>query len=237
MEYIIIIPIWLILCSLVASAAKKKGRDGTGYFILALLLSPLIGIIILLISGDSENKIIEKVKKEEKIRADVRNEDSEKDGIILSTSSKYEDLEKLGGLLEKGIISKEEFEVEKKNILSKNIYNAKIKDKVENEEVNSDEIEIFRIINEEINKVTGKLFGSFNYELLNILEEKCNDKIQTLEMLRKYEKLHNENLIEKVKNISSNYNTIKKYLSPFIRTEIVDSQYPHKIIATTNKRK
>lgn len=235
MEYIILIPIWLILCFLVSSLAKKKGRNGTEYFILAFIFSPLLALFFLLIAGDSDKKRLERVKQEEEIRTNIRTADTGKDINTISTSHKYENLEKLGGLLEKGIISKEEFEKEKNNILSNNISNTKTVEKLENKKSNSNELEIFRKINKEIDKAKSSFFGSFNQELLDILEKEYFDKAQTLSMLKKYEEQYNEDLVEKIKSTSSNYSTIKNYLSSFIDMGIIEPEYPHKRITTANK--
>ena len=54
MEFVVII-IWLILCFLIGKYASTKGRSGIAYFFIAALLSPLIGlIIVVLISPDKE---------------------------------------------------------------------------------------------------------------------------------------------------------------------------------------
>lgn len=47
---------WLLLAVLVGVYASSKGRSGVGYFLLAVLLSPLIGfIIVLVLSPITEN--------------------------------------------------------------------------------------------------------------------------------------------------------------------------------------
>lgn len=48
--------VWFILCILVAMFANKKGRSGIVYFLLSIVISPLIGFIVVLILGDA-NKI------------------------------------------------------------------------------------------------------------------------------------------------------------------------------------
>jgi len=57
MELIII---WLILCICVGVYANGKGRSGIGFFFLSFFLSPLIGLIIALVSYPNEEKIEEK---------------------------------------------------------------------------------------------------------------------------------------------------------------------------------
>lgn len=50
---------WIILSILVGAYASAKGRSGIGYFFLALVISPIIGGLIALISDDhsERNKI------------------------------------------------------------------------------------------------------------------------------------------------------------------------------------
>ena len=58
--------VWLIFAALVAYYATSKGKSGFAYFILSILLSPLIGFIIALVSKPDEKKIEkEKIKSGE----------------------------------------------------------------------------------------------------------------------------------------------------------------------------
>jgi hypothetical protein len=52
--------LWLILCILVGVYASSKGRSGFGYFILSAFLSPLLGIIIVLILGPKADALEDK---------------------------------------------------------------------------------------------------------------------------------------------------------------------------------
>lgn len=45
--------LWLVLSILVAVFANNRGKSGVLYFLLAVLLSPLLGFLIALISGDA----------------------------------------------------------------------------------------------------------------------------------------------------------------------------------------
>ena len=47
-----IIVLWLIFAALVGGYASGKGRSGFGFFLLSLIISPLICFIILLVIGD-----------------------------------------------------------------------------------------------------------------------------------------------------------------------------------------
>jgi hypothetical protein len=46
--------VWLGLCGLVGWLAARNGRSGVLFFLLSLILSPLIGLVIALIAGKSE---------------------------------------------------------------------------------------------------------------------------------------------------------------------------------------
>lgn len=54
---------WLILAILVGVYANGKGKSGFLYFIISIILSPLVGFLIAIISGDNENELIEQGKK------------------------------------------------------------------------------------------------------------------------------------------------------------------------------
>ena len=50
------IVLWLGFSILVGALASGKGCSGVGYFFLSLLLSPIIGIIIVLIAGEKKEE-------------------------------------------------------------------------------------------------------------------------------------------------------------------------------------
>ena len=52
---------WLVFAALVGVFANSKGRSGFGFFLLSLLLSPLIGFIIALIVKPQEKVVEQKV--------------------------------------------------------------------------------------------------------------------------------------------------------------------------------
>lgn len=57
MEIFIWVVFWLILCVLIGVYANSKGRSGIGYFFIAALLSPLIGLIIAVLSSPNKEKL------------------------------------------------------------------------------------------------------------------------------------------------------------------------------------
>ena len=227
MEYIFIILIWLVFCYIASSVASKNGRDSTGYFLLALFTSPLLTLLILLIIGDSDQKRFDQVKQVEKIKSNIRNDETLKKSIPNLISNKYENLEKLGNLLEKGVLSKEEFEKEKKMVLSDLDANFKSGKEQQPDMVRFNEVEVFNRINEEITKAKGNLWGAFNEELIVVLEKNFTEKHQANFMLKRYEEQFQVDLIERLKTVSNSFSSIEKYLKPFIVLEIVHSKDPH----------
>lgn len=63
--------LWFILCALTAALAERKGHIGIGYFLLALFLSPLIGLIIVACISDKTKKICPYCRKAIDIHATV----------------------------------------------------------------------------------------------------------------------------------------------------------------------
>jgi len=51
---------WLFLSIIAAVIASNKGRSGFGFFLLSIILSPLIGIIAALVAGENKTAIEEK---------------------------------------------------------------------------------------------------------------------------------------------------------------------------------
>jgi hypothetical protein len=54
-----VIILWLFLSIIAGVIAGKKGRSGLGFFSLAVLLSPLIGIIAALVVSENTQKVEE----------------------------------------------------------------------------------------------------------------------------------------------------------------------------------
>ena len=64
----------LLLALIPGFIASKKGRSFIGWYIFSVLLSPLIGLIVVLCLGESDEKRRERIIEEEKIRNSERNE-------------------------------------------------------------------------------------------------------------------------------------------------------------------
>ena len=63
--------LWIILCALTATLAERKGHKGIGYFLLALFLSSLIGLIIVACISNKTQKLCPYCKKAIDIHATV----------------------------------------------------------------------------------------------------------------------------------------------------------------------
>ena len=72
MGYIIIFVLWLVFCWVAGSIAEKRGRSFYGFFIVSLFISPLMGILIALLLGETEKHKIGRIECEERMRAEVR---------------------------------------------------------------------------------------------------------------------------------------------------------------------
>ena len=46
--------IWLVVAAVIGSMAGKKGRSGFGWFLIAMLLSPVLALLFLLVAGDAK---------------------------------------------------------------------------------------------------------------------------------------------------------------------------------------
>ncbi|MDP3422932.1 MAG: SHOCT domain-containing protein [Burkholderiaceae bacterium] len=117
---------WLILSSVVAYIASSRGRLALDYFLLSVLLSPLVGLIVLL----TKSNLAEEAKK-----ARIRREDQDRQIEALksaqnigpsvhapgegTSSSKLvaDELEKLANLRDRGVLTEDEFQTRKSLLL------------------------------------------------------------------------------------------------------------------------
>lgn len=128
---------WIILSVGVAVLADSRGRSGFGFFLLSFFISPLLGLIIVLIT---KNLIDEAVNEErrrlEQVNRDFdRKREHEKQVETLrvlavaqgqnppsttptaAVPSTADELEKLASLRDRGILTNEEFELKKRTLL------------------------------------------------------------------------------------------------------------------------
>jgi uncharacterized membrane protein len=71
-----VIFVLLLLSFIVIPIARKRGRSGFGWFLLSLIISPIVTMIILFVLGDTEEKRREKrkesIEEEERFRKEIR---------------------------------------------------------------------------------------------------------------------------------------------------------------------
>jgi hypothetical protein len=75
--------VWLTLCVLIGVLATKKNRSFWSWFFISAFLSPIIGLIILLIVGDKEKEQLDKAAWDNKPvgMREIKLTDGGKEGI------------------------------------------------------------------------------------------------------------------------------------------------------------
>ena len=140
MELFTVILVWGLMSWGVAALAGSRGRSAFGFFLLSFFFSPLLGLIVVLVM---KNLTEENAKEYERRREDERREldrkrEHEKQLESLravtasqashapvqvaeptTTHSLADELTKLAALRDKGILSIEEFEQQKKQLLER----------------------------------------------------------------------------------------------------------------------
>jgi len=66
----------VVLTFVTASVARKRGRSGIGWFLLACVISPYISLIVLACIGETDEKKRDRIYEEELIRKSIRQSDS-----------------------------------------------------------------------------------------------------------------------------------------------------------------
>lgn len=121
--------IWGLLSAGVAGLANSRGRSAFGYFLLSFFFSPLLGLIVVLVTRNlAEEEAREAARKREhekqleslRALANVQG----KRGVSPETPSASpvsvaDELEKLANLRDKGVLTVEEFEQQKKALLQR----------------------------------------------------------------------------------------------------------------------
>lgn len=169
--------------------------------------------------------------EEESDSFDVENDDNlidvpeEMDKILM--------IEKLGLLLEKGILTKEEFTEEKRKVLSskgKSTLQKKshIQVKLKNHILVNQDKELTLKIRSNIDKIRKKFIKTYDEDLSKLIEEIFSekDKDEINQYLSCYNEQYSEDLIEQIKNLTSSYDQMNKYLSPLIEKRIIEEKHP-----------
>ena len=127
---------WIILAIMIGAFADSRGRSGFGYFLLSAIFSPLLGLIILLCTRDLAKEAGEaefRRRQEENAAFDRKMEHEKQLEALKALSSPNraaspvqvaqitpaEEIEKLGALLERGLLTEQEFKEQKAAILAR----------------------------------------------------------------------------------------------------------------------
>ena len=129
MELVFVI-IWFLSAWGVGALASSRGRSGIGFGLLAIITSPILGVIIVLIMKDLEaerdKEYIAKREHEKQLesikaiaRSTAESKPSTKIDVVSQPFSVADELSKLGALKEKGLLTEEEFSAQKQQLLTK----------------------------------------------------------------------------------------------------------------------
>lgn len=125
--------VWFLLAGGVAWLASSRGRSGVGFFLLSAVLSPLLGLIVVLVT---KNLVAEEAKEDERRREEAAREAQRKKehelqieqirAVTTAAAAKpgpsaarsvADEIEKLGALKEKGLLTDDEFQAQKASLL------------------------------------------------------------------------------------------------------------------------
>lgn len=121
--------IWLALAAGVGFLADSRGRNGFGFFLLSVVLSPLLGLVIVLViknikedeAKEHQRKIDEESKERQRKEEHERQLESIKviasPKIVAPTGSIADEIRKLDALRKEGLLSDAEFDTQKSLIL------------------------------------------------------------------------------------------------------------------------
>jgi hypothetical protein len=112
--------IWLILAVVLAIVADSRGRSALGFFLLSVLLSPVIALIVLLVGPNKKTEAAEEQRRREDHERQLESIKALHRGGsgIGSTTSVADELTKLAALREKGLLTDSEFNTQKAALLS-----------------------------------------------------------------------------------------------------------------------
>lgn len=105
---------WFVISIVVGAVASNKGRSGIGWFFISLLITPIISLIILLCIGDSDEKKEASLKKAMSV---INQEKKIKQDDTLTQEQAITELEKAKKLLALEVISQEEYDAKKAELM------------------------------------------------------------------------------------------------------------------------
>lgn len=113
---------WMLLAVLVGFFADSRGRSGFGFFLVSMLLSPIIGLVIVLVMPNKiqEEKIAEQRREDHELQlASINAIASRANAATEDQLSVADKLIKLGELRDRGLLTDGEFKTQKASLLSK----------------------------------------------------------------------------------------------------------------------
>jgi hypothetical protein len=139
MELFGFLVIWALLSGGIAALADSRGRSSVGFFLMSFLLSPLLGLIVVLVMSNlsaEEEKAVTR-RREEESREKLRAQEHERQlesikaialpkqatPVSASVSSSFvpsvaDEIRKLGQLREEGLLTDDEFQSQKVALLA-----------------------------------------------------------------------------------------------------------------------
>lgn len=129
--------IWGLLSWGIAALANSRGRSGFGYFLLSFCFSPVLGLIVVLVTKDlaleatreadrrrddergEQDRKREHEKQLESLRALAAKSSASTETGTATTVSVADELQKLAALRDKGVLTSEEFDQQKRALLSR----------------------------------------------------------------------------------------------------------------------
>lgn len=111
---------WIIFAIIVAVAASSRGRSGLGWFLIAVLLSPVLALILVLVLPN----LAEDERRQAEARSLADSETLRRNAEARSaphpqTRSALQILSELGEARDRGLITPDEFEAKKADLLGR----------------------------------------------------------------------------------------------------------------------
>ena len=125
---------WVLLAILVAFLANSRGRSGIGYFLLSIICSPILGLLIVLLTRnltyEYEKEALRRIEQTAQLDAQRMEHEKHLESIRAISSSKpmplpestlsvADEIRKLGDLKAAGLITDAEFQDQKNKLFSK----------------------------------------------------------------------------------------------------------------------
>lgn len=208
---------WGIFAIPIYTYANRIGQNGGFYVLISLIISPLFAFLLLLANGKTEEKQIEEKIKSKEMDDFVKHSTSNQN--IQTSNDRYEQLEKIANLKERGVLTEAEFIAEKEKILSSSKINT-------TEHQLTAVYRLNKLIKDNKSKIIDSNINIIRTELFEI----CTDREKSIQLIIDYENTFHKNLLKSLIELSTNYNSIKETLKPFIEFEIVNAKYPHELI-------